>query len=112
MPEKQANSASLALPLNFLFSANQSARQCAGKLTIDHYLGACDERVAVAFSALDHAAASGGQIVNQFRQRHAQCFEINQVEIGAIARRDHAAIVKAVGPSRIQRLFFYQIFQR
>ena len=55
-----------------------------------------DHRGEVALDGLDQSGASGGEIVERLRWRHAQSVEIDDVDVGPKARCERAAIGHAV----------------
>ena len=57
--------------------------------------GAGDEGCLVALGTLYEAPAAGGKVVDDLRRMKAQPIEIDQVDIGALAGLQSAAVVEA-----------------
>src|SRR3954453_5270811 len=55
-----------------------------------------DDRAAIAVHPLDQAATTGRQVVDHLRFVQTDPLHIDQVEIGALARPDGAAVSEAV----------------
>ena len=64
----------------------------AGQLVVLHGLDAGLEGVAVARGALDQAAAAGRQVVDHLGPLERQRVEVDDVDVGLVARRQQAAV--------------------
>ena len=67
------------------------------------HLDAGDERVAVSGGALDEALAAGRQIMDQFRPSQAEGVEIDDIDVGLVARRQQWCSEKAVARRAAKR---------
>ena len=74
--------------------------------------GAGDEGCLVALGTLYEAPAAGGKVVDDLRRMKAQPIEIDQVDIGALARLQPAAIMEAEEIGRLAGLPLHHEFER
>src|SRR2546428_11530934 len=70
------------------------------------------ERGDVAVDPLHEAAAAGRKIVDEFRLIEAQTLEIDQVDMGAQARRESTAVPQAEEIGRLAGLALDRQFER
>ena len=88
-------------------SAQQPARSCAGVFAVPGDFDSMDERMPVASGALHDPPAAGWKIVYDYRPLELQVSEVDHIEIGAIARGNHSAVVESISSSRCQRLLVH-----
>src|SRR5690348_6077870 len=71
-----------------------------------------DERVPVAFGALYDPPPARRKIVYDNRRLEPQVREVDNIEVGAIARGNRSAVMEPISPSRRQGLFVDQELER
>ena len=71
----------------------RAGREGAGGLAVGVGLLAGHERVAVAVDVLQQALAAGGEVELEARRVQAQGLEVDDVDVGPVAGREHAAVV-------------------
>src|SRR6266699_2786940 len=74
--------------------AHEPAGHRAGVLAVLEDRRAGDQRRLVALDALNEAPAVGRHVVNQFGLVQPQAVEVDQVDVGALARREPATVVQ------------------
>ena len=71
-----------------------------------------DEGVPVAPGALHDPLPACREIVHDDGRLEPQLREVDDIEVGAIARGNHSAVVESITPSRRQGLLVDQEFER
>ncbi len=75
-----------------LRTAHQPAGQRARRLTVDVGLLAGDERVAVPARPLEQPLAAGGKVEDEVRGAETESLEVDHVDVGPVAGREHAPV--------------------
>jgi len=87
--------------------AKQSAGPDTGIFAVPGDFRSMDESVPVAPGALHDPLPACREIVHNDGPREAQLREIDDVEVGAIARGNHSEIVESITPSRCHGLLVH-----
>ena len=95
-----------------LGAADQSARQRAGVLAGGVGLDAGDDRVEVAVRSLEDSAATGREVVGELRATDREAVVVDDVQVGAVARGENAAIEQANRASGVAGLALDQELER
>ena len=92
-----------------LVSAKQSPGARTSILAVSGDFDATDERVPVAPGALHNPLSARGKIVNDDGSLKAQVLEVDNIQVGAIARGNYSTVMESVTPSRRHRLLVDQV---
>jgi len=95
-----------------LESAKQPAGSGSGIFAVPGDFDSTDEGVPVAPGALHNPPSTRRKIVCDDRRIEPQVREVDNIEVGAIARGNHSAVMESISPSRRQGLFVDQELER
>ena len=91
---------------------HQAARQFARELIVGDGLHAGNPRPDVARCPLHEPPPPGGKVVRHARRSERERVEVDQVQVGAHARGDDAAVGETVEAGRLRRLAVDDVLQR
>jgi hypothetical protein len=92
--------------------AKQAAGPGTGVFAVPGDFGSMDESVAVAPGALHDSLPARREIVHDDGRLEPKLREVDDIEVGAIARGSHSAVVESITSSRRQGLLMHEEFER